>query len=200
VLCEVYGSHPGAVRCSGHVVLALVLYKLVDANQEVREDAMHMLHVLSQREWQHGGGGGGGAEGAEGADSFFGTGAGGGGGPGGTAAGGRGLTSSRNSRGSLAPAGGSDHEGPAGGGGGGEEEGGAAVVVLGSLQDSYQQFQYQLSYRLARDHPELSEALCEEVMTRQLQCDDGLAQHPMLTSLAPWMENLAISFPWRGNW
>jgi len=46
------------------------------------------------------------------------------------------------------------------------------VVVLGALQDSYQQFQYQLSAKLARDHPELSEQLCEEMMTRQLECAD----------------------------
>lgn len=41
-------------------------------------------------------------------------------------------------------------------------------VVIGTLQDSYQQFQYQLSCKLARDHPELSELLCVEMMTRQL--------------------------------
>jgi hypothetical protein len=50
--------------------------------------------------------------------------------------------------------------------------GSSSVVVLGALQDSYQQFQYQLSCNLARDHPELSEQLCEEMMTRQLECAD----------------------------
>ncbi|GFR48580.1 hypothetical protein Agub_g10483, partial [Astrephomene gubernaculifera] len=159
VMCEVFATQP--VRCPPHIVLALVLVKLVDPCQEVREDAMHMLHVLSQREWQAGGEGQ--AAGAEAA------------------------------RGGAA----AESDGPGGGGGGGGDE---AVIVLGALQDSYQQFQYELACRLARDHPELSEALCEEVMTRQLECDDGLIQHPVLTSLAPWMENLVISFPWRGNW
>lgn len=43
-------------------------------------------------------------------------------------------------------------------------------------QDSYQQFQYQLSAKLARDHPELSEQLCEEMMTRQLECGDKVGR------------------------
>ncbi|GJM87448.1 hypothetical protein PR202_ga03403 [Eleusine coracana subsp. coracana] len=38
--------------------------------------------------------------------------------------------------------------------------------VVGNLPDSYQQFQYKLSSKLAKDHPELSEHLCEEIMQR----------------------------------
>jgi hypothetical protein len=78
--------------------------------------------------------------------------------------------------------------------------------VLGALQDSYQQFQYQLSCNLARDHPELSEQLCEEMMTRQLECADkvrpaakavgrlegGQPRAPLLCSSSPdwagWLE------------
>ncbi|KAI8469209.1 MAG: cell morphogenesis central region-domain-containing protein [Monoraphidium minutum] len=63
--------------------------------------------------------------------------------------------------------------------------GSSSVVVLGALQDSYQQFQYQLSAKLARDHPELSEQLCEEMMTRQLECAD---------------KNLSIAAHWKGTW
>ncbi|PNW70054.1 hypothetical protein CHLRE_17g703750v5 [Chlamydomonas reinhardtii] len=163
VMTEVYALYPG-VRCPPHVMLALILVKMVDSLAEVREDALHMLHVLSLREWQQpaaaplpasvellgAGGAGSGADGSE-----------------------------------------------AGGGAASEEQ---APVVVGGLQDSYQQFQYLLSCKLARDHPELSEALCEELMTRQLECEEAAIQHPVLTSLAPWMENLVISFPWRGNW
>ncbi|KAG2450803.1 hypothetical protein HYH02_004640 [Chlamydomonas schloesseri] len=167
VMTEVYALYPG-VRCPPHVMLALILVKMVDSGPEVREDALHMLHVLSLREWQQpataplpsastellGGAGGGAGSGVDGSE--------------------------------------------AGGGGGALEE--QAPVVVGGLQDSYQQFQYLLSCKLARDHPELSEALCEELMTRQLECEEAAIQHPVLTSLAPWMENLVISFPWRGNW
>jgi hypothetical protein len=45
---------------------------------------------------------------------------------------------------------------------------GSSVVVLAQLQDTYQKFQLDLSTKLAREHPELSEQLCEEMMTRQL--------------------------------
>lgn len=51
-----------------------------------------------------------------------------------------------------------------------------------------------------RDHPELSEALCEEMMTRQLELADKVSQHPVLACLGPWMENLTISPHWRGTW
>ncbi|RWW58044.1 hypothetical protein BHE74_00035123, partial [Ensete ventricosum] len=62
--------------------------------------------------------------------------------------------------------------------------------VVGNLPDSYQQFQYKLSSKLAKDHPELSELLCEEIMQRQLDAVDIIAQHQVLTCMAPWIENL----------
>ena len=58
--------------------------------------------------------------------------------------------------------------------------------VVGNLPDSYQQFQYKLSSKLAKDQPELSEHLCEEIMQRQLEA----AQHQVVTCMAPWIENL----------
>jgi len=55
--------------------------------------------------------------------------------------------------------------------------------------------------RCRRDHLELSEALCEEMMTRALECWDSTIQHPVLICLAPWMENLVISAHWKvGGW
>jgi hypothetical protein len=53
---------------------------------------------------------------------------------------------------------------------------------------------------LHRDRPELSEALCEEMMTRQLELADKVSQHPVLTCLSPWMENLTIAAHWKGTW
>ncbi|EFJ49201.1 hypothetical protein VOLCADRAFT_117341 [Volvox carteri f. nagariensis] len=190
VMCEVYGTQP--VRCEPHIVLALVLVKIVDPAQEVREDALHMLNVLSQREWQSG---------ASAAAQGLGLGLGLGADPGSSQAAAGASPSSRN--GAPGSPNGADAEVGAAAvssssGVGVSDDG--AVLVIGSLQDSYNQFQYELSGSLAREHPELSEALCEEMMTRQLECNDGLIQHPVLTSLAPWMENLIISFPWRGNW
>lgn len=54
--------------------------------------------------------------------------------------------------------------------------------------------------RSCRDRPELSEALCEEMMTRQLELADKVSQHPVLTCLSPWMENLTIAAHWKGTW
>lgn len=64
------------------------------------------------------------------------------------------------------------------------------AAVVGNLPDSYQQFQYKLSCKLAKDHPELSQLLCEEIMQRQLDAVDIIAQHQVLTCMAPWIENL----------
>ncbi|KAJ3672294.1 hypothetical protein LUZ60_007015 [Juncus effusus] len=72
--------------------------------------------------------------------------------------------------------------------------------VVGNLQDSYQQFQYKLSSKLAKDHPELSELLCEEIMQRQLDAVDIIAQHQVLTCMAPWIENLNFSKLWDSGW
>lgn len=129
VVSEVYALHP--VQVEPHVILSLVLYKMIDASPEVREDALHMLHVLSTREWQQN------QPGAEGGVDLSGN----------TESGGmlgRGWGLRPSSRGKQP------------GGAEGAEEwmeddgGSGTVVVLGALQDSYQQFQYQLSAKLAR--------------------------------------------------
>lgn len=70
------------------------------------------------------------------------------------------------------------------------------AAVVGSLPDSYQQYQYQLSARLAQDHPDLSELLCVEMMQRQLDAVDIIAQHQVLTCMAPWIENLNFVALW----
>ncbi|XP_078160934.1 ARM repeat superfamily protein isoform X3 [Carex rostrata] len=72
--------------------------------------------------------------------------------------------------------------------------------VVGNLPDSYQQFQYKLSSKLAKDHPELSELLCEEIMKRQLDSVDIIAQHQVLTCVAPWIENLNFMKLWQSGW
>lgn len=74
----------------------------------------------------------------------------------------------------------------------GEGAGRYCAAVVGSLPDSYQQFQYQLSAKLAKEHPELSEFLCEEIMQRQLDGTDIIAHHQVLTCMAPWIENLQL--------
>ncbi|GKA17859.1 furry homolog-like protein [Tanacetum coccineum] len=64
------------------------------------------------------------------------------------------------------------------------------VAVVGDVPDSYQKFQYKLSCKLAKNRPELSLLLCEEIMQRQLDAVDIIAQHQVLTCMAPWIENL----------
>ena len=51
-----------------------------------------------------------------------------------------------------------------------------------------------------REHPELTEVLCVELMTRQLDAQSATAiqQHAMLACLAPWMENLSFAARWEG--
>ncbi|KAL4581927.1 hypothetical protein LXL04_006461 [Taraxacum kok-saghyz] len=71
-----------------------------------------------------------------------------------------------------------------------EGSGSYRAAVVGNLPDSYQQFQYKLSCKLAKDHPELSQLLCEEIMQRQLDAVDIIAQHQVLTCMEPWIENL----------
>ncbi|GLU01708.1 hypothetical protein SLE2022_189980 [Rubroshorea leprosula] len=71
-----------------------------------------------------------------------------------------------------------------------EGSGSYRAAVVGNLPDSYQQFQYKLSCKLAKDRPELSQLLCEEIMQRQLDAVDIIAQHQVLTCMAPWIENL----------
>ena len=62
--------------------------------------------------------------------------------------------------------------------------------LLAVFQILIKQFQYQLSAKLAKGHPELSKHLCEEIMLRQLDVVDIIAQHQVLTCMAPWIENL----------
>jgi hypothetical protein len=38
------------------------------------------------------------------------------------------------------------------------------------------------------------------MMTRQLELADKVSQHPVLTCLGPWMENLTIAAHWKGTW
>lgn len=82
----------------------------------------------------------------------------------------------------------------------GEGAGRYRAAVVGSLPDSYQQFQYQLSAKLAKEHPELSESLCEEIMQRQLDAVDIIAQHQVLTCMAPWIENLNFGQLQESGW
>ena len=52
VLVEVYASRD--LDAEAHILLSLVLYKMVDPQLEVRDDALHMLRVLSMRVWKEG--------------------------------------------------------------------------------------------------------------------------------------------------
>ena len=49
-----------------------------------------------------------------------------------------------------------------------------------------------------RDHPELSELLCVEMMRRQLDTVGKAAHHQVLTCLPPWMDNLSFAARWEG--
>lgn len=109
VVSEVYSLQ--AVKVEPHVVLSLVLYKMVDGNAEIREDALHMLQVLSTREWQ-----------TAAADLT-------------TAAAAAASAAAKKQQDAMAL----EAEGDPG-----------SVLVLGALQDSYQQFQYELAVSLAR--------------------------------------------------
>lgn len=119
VVSEVYSLH--SVQVEPHVVLSLVLYKMVDASVDVREDALHMLQVLSMREWQT-------------SDLAS------------AAAGGHGNGfASRHHGQQPTPEEAMELE---------AEGKSGSVLVLGALQDSYQQFQYELAVSLARYVPE----------------------------------------------
>lgn len=79
-----------------------------------------------------------------------------------------------------------------------EQGGGRAAVVIGDVPDSYQQLQVNVSAKLARDHPELSESLCVEMLGRQLRC--AALRHQVLSALLPWAENIQLSPRWQGTW
>lgn len=61
---------------------------------------------------------------------------------------------------------------------------------------------WQCLFWRTRDHPELSEALCVELMTRQLEGSGSPGspqlQHQVLSVLAPWMQNLSFAARWEG--
>lgn len=44
----------------------------------------------------------------------------------------------------------------------------------------------------------MTELLCVEVMTRQLQASAAVHQHAVLAALAPWMDNLSFAARWEG--
>ena len=51
-----------------------------------------------------------------------------------------------------------------------------------------------------RDHPELSESLCMEMMMRQLETSGTPQTHrQVLACLAPWMHNLSFAARWEGG-
>lgn len=52
---------------------------------------------------------------------------------------------------------------------------------------------------MGRDHPELSEPLCVEMMTRQLESVGEAAHHQVLTCLPPWLDNLSFAARWEGT-
>ena len=52
---------------------------------------------------------------------------------------------------------------------------------------------------MCRDHPELSELVCVEMMSRQQDAAGRAAHHQVLTCLPPWMENLSFAARWEGN-
>jgi Cell morphogenesis central region len=122
VVAEAYALEP--VPLEPHVALSLVLFKMVSRSADEREDALHMLHVLSTREWQ-----------APPPPMLAPVVA--------TAAG----SNTGTGKGWHAASGGPLTEAD---GGAGSAAGAAGVVVLGSLQDSYTQFQLQLAEKLAR--------------------------------------------------
>lgn len=51
--------------------------------------------------------------------------------------------------------------------------------------------------RAYREHPELSEAVVEEMMTRQVECCDPTTQQPTLACLVPWVDNLSMAREWQ---
>jgi len=75
----------------------------------------------------------------------------------------------------------------------GSSKANTTYTVVGSLQDSYQQFQCQFSADMATEHPELSEQLCVEMLTRVLNVDNKVTRHQVLICVRPWMENLSFA-------
>lgn len=129
------------------MVLSLVLYKMVDANAEVREDALHMLQVLSMREWQ-----------TSATDLA-------------AAAGGALSRSHARMQDDSFTAEAVDAS--------------DSVMVLGALQDSYQQFQYELAVSLARCAP-LFLLVCTPLCSKVLQLANPFCQPSRSAILPCW--------------
>ena len=51
-----------------------------------------------------------------------------------------------------------------------------------------------------REHPELAETLCVEVLTRQLGGDGAMPSPQALLCVCPWLELLSFSSRWEGTW
>ncbi|PHT56989.1 hypothetical protein CQW23_05475 [Capsicum baccatum] len=71
-----------------------------------------------------------------------------------------------------------------------EGSGSCRAAIVGNLPDSYQQFQCNLCCKLAKDHPELSQLRCEEIMQRHLML---LIQLHSIKSSPGWLYGLRIS-------
>lgn len=169
VLAEVLGQR-GLPALEPHIVLSLVLHKIVDPRPDVREAALGIMNVLSSRKnWRNE--------------------------PGPLASQSLSSTTFNNPRGNevsestSAMMMSSVSEG---------NEPGAAVVV-GSLAESQQQFQQYLSARMAQDHPDLSEALTLEILSRQRAAVTGLSDPQALLCLTPWLQYVHLGQTWEGQ-
>lgn len=69
---------------------------------------------------------------------------------------------------------------------------------MGHLQESYRLFQLELSTRLAGEHPEISQELCLDLLTRHLASTDRSSS--VLPCLRPWLENVTLSKNWECTW
>jgi hypothetical protein len=62
----------------------------------------------------------------------------------------------------------------------------------GGYASAVRSFQYALSLRLAREHPEITERLAEEMMQRNLQDRQLTARQQFLMCMRPWFHNLSF--------
>lgn len=74
----------------------------------------------------------------------------------------------------------------------GNEAIGKLTVVVGVLSESQASYQMHLSSRLAREHPELGNALAIEMLNRRVP--------EALLCLCPWLENINLGAKWEGEW
>ena len=73
----------------------------------------------------------------------------------------------------------------------------AGSLVVGILHDSQSSHQLHLSARLARDHPDLAEPLCLEVLARQLDNESGECM--LCSQLCMWSTTLLVWQPASGG-